>query len=246
MLRKDKLEEWKRKKSRANASTSANPTKGAHAGTKSLLRSKVQKSAKSTIFQASTSRNIVNNERSVVNAGKKKIGANTPIGKFQARLRGSASNKENAKKMNYNKNLFGSDDDDDCGHKSTNTVLKNDTNYSDMNKIIQMKMDEAENLAMKHGTHVARAMLEELPKADECSHLELLSKSIYWLTWIKIEQNAHEWERVEKLFLRSEPLVRSAVDKRVIAVAYESFREKADAILEEKMNSIATAATTTL
>ena len=228
MPRKEELEAWRKKK--IGAPISAKPVKSTPATVS--LRSKVQNAAKkSTAFQASNNRNSANNERNVVNAGKKKIGANTPIGKLKARLRevdSTTSNKENTAKCN--KKLFG-----DTTKKTTSSII---ASSSVSQNAIQMRMEDAESLAKKHGTHVARAMLEELPKDEECAHLELLSKALYWLTWIKIEQDAHEWERVEKLFLRAEPLVRSAVDKRVIAVAYESFREKADALLEEKMNSI--------
>jgi hypothetical protein len=196
------------------------------------MKSKVQlAAAKSTIFQSST-RSSAKNDRNVVNAGKKRIGASTPIGKLQARLRAgtsssSASNKENVIKCN--KNLFGSDDSTSCV-KTTSTF--------EFNKAIQAKLDEADYLNKKHGCHVARAYLEELPKDDECAHFQLLSKAIYWLAWIQIERKAHHWERVEKLFLQAESLVRSVVDKKMIAAAYEAFREDADKILDAKMESM--------
>lgn len=193
-------------------------------------------SAKTTIFQ-SNSRHNARNDRNVVMAGKKKIAATTPIGKLQARLRAkqsaptsksTAEDKENTKKCN--KNLFGSDDEGE-------EKLRKDT-HSDFNKEITSKLDEADYLHKKHGCHVARAYLEELPKDDSCSHLQLLSKAVYWLTWIKIEQSDHQWDRAEKLFMQAESLVRTPLDKKVIAAAYDTFRQEADSILESKMDSI--------
>lgn len=238
LSRKEQLALFKQNKLlKATAAASKTAAKTSKA-TSSSVRNKVHMSAvKSTVFQTNT-RTSTRNDRNVVMAGKKKIGSSTPIGKLQARLRakaaasgekaiGSSSNKENTKKCN--KNLFGTDDEsDECLS----------VGVSDVSAEIRKKMDEADYLHKKHGCHVARAYLEELPKDDSCTHLQLLSKSLYWLTWIEIEKSAHQWERVEKLFLQADSLVRTSLDKAIITAAYDEFRQEGDCILESKMDSL--------
>ena len=236
--RKEKLALYKQQKLlKENAKMKKTSTGSAPVGTgrapravAGSVKSKVQMAAaKSSVFQSNTRKSAVN-DRNVVNAGKKKIAATTPIGKLQARIRSqNATNLSKPSKVveaPVNKNLFGPDD------------VPAATCTADFNKIIEMKLDEAEYLSTKHGCQVARAYLEELPKDDECAHLELLSRAMYWLAWIKIEKEAHQWERVEKLFIQVSSLVRSTIDKKVIAAAYAEFREEADKALECTLNSI--------
>lgn len=242
LSRKEQLALFKQNKTlkaaaAAGKTSSKTASKDAPAGS---VRNKVHMSAiKSTIFQSNTRRSA-RNDRNVVMAGKKKIGSNTPIGKLQARLQAnkaatsssnttiSSSNKENTTKK-CNKNLFGSDDDSEEGRGKSTVSLRSE---------IKSKLDEADYLHNKHGCHVARAYLEEIPKDDSCTHLNLLSNSLYWLTWIEIEKSDHQWERVEKLFLQADSLVRTSLDKKVITAAYEKFRAEADSLLEAKMESL--------
>lgn len=246
MSRSEQLALYKKQKLHKTVAPAAAPEKKTTDGIKAKtvkpakaapgsVRSKVQMSAKSTIFQSS-SRGSAMNDRNVVMAGKKKIGASTPIGKLQARIRAktpvadSSSPVEKENSSTCNKNLFGSDDDQ--------SIVKSKTSNAEFNKFIEMKLDEAEYLYKKHGCHVARAYLEELPKADDCVHLHLLSKPVYWLTWIKIERSDHQWERAEKLFMQADSLVSTSIDKRVISAAYEAFKEEADSTLESKMDTL--------
>lgn len=196
------------------------------------ITSKIQKAAKTTISKSDT-KNSTAMTADVMRAGQAKVGAGTPIGKLQSRLRFKdkarsphTSSKSSLEKENsFNKTLH-------------DAAKQNENKKSEINKTIAMKMDEAEYLGKKHGCHVARAYLEGLPKDDECVHLHLLGKAVYWLTWIKIEQEAHQWERAEKLFMQAGSLVRTSAEKSVISAAYNTFREEADSALEAKINSL--------
>lgn len=98
------------------------------------------------------------------------------------------------------------------------------------------KLQEAELLAKSSDISVVRSFIQNIPQVEGFEHIH--SKAIYWLTWIKLESNAHEWEAVEQLFARANGLVSSASDRSAISAAYESFKVQANVVLAAKVEAI--------
>ncbi len=65
-----------------------------------------------------------------------------------------------------------------------------------------------------------------------------MRKSVYWLTWIQLEKEYHQWEYVENLFLRANGIVEGVADKMAITTAYEVFQEESNTEFNRTLNDL--------
>jgi hypothetical protein len=98
------------------------------------------------------------------------------------------------------------------------------------------KLQEAELLAKNSDISVVRSFMQGIPLIPDIGHVT--SKAIYWLTWIKLESAAHEWDKVESLFTNANSMVEDICDRSAIAAAYESYKTQANLILAAKFEEV--------
>ena len=83
------------------------------------------------------------------------------------------------------------------------------------------KLDEYTMLAQTAGIEIARSFIETVP--SESNMKDVQSQVLYWLTWIRQESEAAEWEYVTTLFSRSKDFVKSLSGIQAIKTAEEKF-----------------------
>lgn len=98
------------------------------------------------------------------------------------------------------------------------------------------KLQEAELLAKNNDISVVRSFMQAIPLISDFGHIS--SKAIYWLTWIKLESAAHEWDKVEALFISANSIVQDMCDRSAISAAYESYKAQANRVLAAKFDEV--------
>ena len=88
----------------------------------------------------------------------------------------------------------------------------------------KIKLEEYVMLAENAGIVVARSFISTVPSEVNMKDVEM--QALYWLTWIRHEREAEQWEFVSSLFLRAKNTVKSLSGVQAILTAEQNFLEK--------------------
>ena len=86
---------------------------------------------------------------------------------------------------------------------------------------LKIKLDEYIMLAENAGIKIARSFISAVPSESNMKNVE--SQVMYWLTWIRLEGKAEEWEFTNSLFTRAKHSVISLSGLQAIATAEQQF-----------------------
>eukprot|EP00607_Mallomonas_marina_P009105 CAMPEP_0182422586 /NCGR_PEP_ID=MMETSP1167-20130531/8288_1 /TAXON_ID=2988 /ORGANISM="Mallomonas Sp, Strain CCMP3275" /LENGTH=737 /DNA_ID=CAMNT_0024600755 /DNA_START=117 /DNA_END=2330 /DNA_ORIENTATION=- len=102
---------------------------------------------------------------------------------------------------------------------------------------LQSKLDEAEQLLKVADIYVVRNYLQQLPNEPNMS--DIIYTSLYWLTWIRFEEEVNEIKEAKKLFQTAmETVLEGSAAKKAIITAYKLFSKTSSEIVAPDNESI--------